>query len=91
MSVYDNVRVGARFGHHPRHDHEEQSIRNMIHFVGLEDKAHQTVETLRLYDIKQTMLAALLATHPRLLLIDEPLGGLTPHEIRLSVETHQKN
>jgi branched-chain amino acid transport system ATP-binding protein len=36
------------------------------------------------------MLAAALATRPKLLLLDEPAGGLSPGEVKQSVELIQK-
>lgn len=90
LSIYDNVRVGARFGKRVHHSAESKFVRDMIHFVDLDEKRDHTVGALRLYDIKLTMLAAILATRPKLLLIDEPLAGLTPREIHCSVDLIKK-
>ena len=43
-----------------------------------------------LFDKRLTMLAAAVATEPRLLLIDEPISGLSPREVRDSVTLFQK-
>jgi branched-chain amino acid transport system ATP-binding protein len=82
--VIDNVRVGAHFGS-PRKDNEEETIKEAIDFVGLEGKEDMVTENLNLYDKKKTMIASALATKPKLLLVDEPIGGLSPAETRESV------
>lgn len=79
LSVFQNVRVGARFGHPGGHQ-ERENIRETIRFVGLEGKENVIPTSLRLLDKKLTILAASLATKPRLLLLDEPVGGLSPTE-----------
>ena len=49
--------------------------------VGLADQAALPAGRLRIYDKKRRMLATALATNPRVLLLDEPFGGLSPGEI----------
>lgn len=80
MSVGDNVRVAAHFGSHGRHD-ERKLIRETLEAVGLAGKETASAMHLDLLDRKRTMLAAALATEPHLLLLDEPMGGLSPAEV----------
>jgi branched-chain amino acid transport system ATP-binding protein len=80
LSVYDNVRVGAHFGNLGRHN-EKETIGETIAFIGLKGKENITAANLNLYDKKLTMLAAAMATQPKLLLLDEPISGLSPNEI----------
>jgi len=89
MSVYDNVRVGAHFGSDYRDD-EDSIIRNVLDLVGLKGKESVEAKHLSLFDKKLTMLAATLATHPRLLMLDEPIAGLSPLEIQQSVALFKK-
>lgn len=89
MTVFQNVRVGAHFGLRGGKD-EEGIINEVINFVGLNGRENIIAENLNLFDKKSTMLAAALATKPRLLLLDEPIGGLSPTEIRQSVTLFQK-
>lgn len=79
--VYQNVRVGAHFGNLKEHD-EKRDIEEVIRFVGLEGKENVLADNLSLLDKKLTMLGAALATKPKLLLLDEPIGGLSPTEVK---------
>jgi len=88
LTVYENVRVGAHFGH--RDHNEKVAIYDSLQFVGLSKRANIPANHLSLFDKKMTMLGAALATRPSLLLLDEPIGGLSPIEIQKSVETFQK-
>ncbi len=84
LSVYQNVKVGAHFGDGHRRN-EEKAIRDAIAFVGLESRTHHIASNLNLLDKKLTMIAACLATGPKLLLLDEPIAGLSPSEIRQAI------
>lgn len=76
MSVYDNIQVGATFGGR-RKDH----IPKIIEFLNLDGKAHALAKDLDLYTTKLVMLGATLATDCRLLMLDEPMAGLSIVEI----------
>jgi branched-chain amino acid transport system ATP-binding protein len=80
LSVYDNVRVGATFG---GHDGQElgKRIQNNIDFLGLTSFSKALASNLDLYTTKLVMLAACLATGCSLLMLDEPLAGLSAQEI----------
>ncbi len=89
ITVYDNVRVGAHFGV-LKGKNEKERINKVIDFVGLRGKENIVAEHVDLFDKRLTMLAAALATEPRLLLVDEPIAGLSPREVRDSVALFQK-
>ncbi len=85
LSVHENVRVGAHFGSSGK-DNEAGNIQSVLEFTGLMEKRDAKAANLNLWDKKMTMIAVALATHPRLLLLDEPIAGLNPSEIRMMMD-----
>jgi branched-chain amino acid transport system ATP-binding protein len=75
MTVRENVRVGA----HARKG--GRSIGEVLEYVGLQDLAARPVAGLPFGTRKRVELARALASHPRLLLLDEPAGGLNHEEV----------
>jgi len=87
LSVRDNVRVAAYFGRENRRfsglsvgAEVEAYASEALATVGLTGKDDRTAGALPVLDRKLLMLAGALATRPRLLLLDEPVGGLSPKE-----------
>ena len=58
-----------------------QTARDMLAFVGLEAAAHRPVASLPFGSQKRVELARALAGSPKLLLLDEPAGGLNHEEV----------
>jgi branched-chain amino acid transport system ATP-binding protein len=58
--------------------------------VGLRGQENAVAANLKLLDKKRTMIATALATKPRLLLLDEPIAGLSPAEVKESVDMFKK-
>jgi branched-chain amino acid transport system permease protein len=87
LTVAENVRLCADFG--PPDDAGEQGSEETTHrwlaFTGLLPKAHLLPAALNLHERKFVELARALAAHPRLLLLDEVLCGLTPSEVDQAV------
>lgn len=88
LSARENTLIAAYFGRHDRllpgvrFDRETERLADeAMAFVGLEEVAHETVRTLPVYHRKLLMVAGALVTQPKLLLMDEPVGGLNPREI----------
>jgi branched-chain amino acid transport system ATP-binding protein len=79
MSVLHNVMVGAFLRHPHRSDAREQAQR-VVELTGL--RADQPARSLGTPGRKRLEIARVLATEPRLLLLDESLAGLTPTELR---------
>jgi branched-chain amino acid transport system ATP-binding protein len=75
MSVLDNVRVGA----HTRHG--EQSPDDLLYYVNLHSLRYRPASELPYGTQKRVELARALASAPRLLLLDEPAGGLNHDEV----------
>jgi len=75
MSVRENVQVGA----HARSG--ERSVGEILDYVGVRDVAGRSVRGLPFGTLKRVELARALASGPRLLLLDEPAGGLNHEEV----------
>lgn len=96
LTVRDNVLVASYFGQCNRafptlriDRATRQQADEAIAFMGLADKAEAITGDLPVIDRKLLMLAAALATRPKLLLMDEPVGGLNPKEIDRVMEVVQ--
>ncbi len=95
MSVLDNVIVGAhargksgflgnafRASLGRREERElSETARAMLTFVGLDHLAERPIASLPFGTQKRVELARALASKPRLLLLDEPAGGLNHEEV----------
>jgi branched-chain amino acid transport system ATP-binding protein len=88
LSVRDNVRVAACFGRAARSfpgwrlpPDAEAAAAEALDAVGLAGRDALPAGELPVLDRKLLMLAGALATAPKLLLMDEPAGGLSPGEI----------
>ncbi|MGD8470940.1 MAG: ABC transporter ATP-binding protein [Desulfobacterales bacterium] len=91
LDVYNNIRFGAHFGNkHLKDGNEAEIIHRVLEFVGLQDDKTTIAENMDLFHKKLIMLAAALATQPRLLLLDEPIGGLSLAEIGPLMELIRK-
>src|SRR6201992_3921312 len=94
LSVLDNIRIGAHARTSsdivsdslrlPWVRRGETALNQRVHeilgYLDLEDVAHSTVSGLPFGTQKRVELGRALATEPKILLLDEPAGGLTPEE-----------
>ena len=80
LSVRENVTLAAFLRHRARRDAEARAD-DVLARVGLAHRAGALAGQLTLMDQKRLEVARALATSPRLLLLDEPMGGLTPAEV----------
>ena len=85
LTSLENVMVGA-FNHSKKHAEAEELAKEMLKFVGLEDKTYAIVADLNIGDQRKLEMARALATKPKLLLLDEVMAGLTPTEIESVIE-----
>jgi branched-chain amino acid transport system ATP-binding protein len=95
LSVIDNVRIGAHAQTNsdivsdalrlPQARRLEATVNERVHeildYLKLEDVAHKTVSGLPFGTQKRVELARALASEPKILLLDEPAGGLNHEEV----------
>ena len=78
MSVLENVLVGA---HGQGRKSGEKEALEVLDVVGLRERAHFPAAALSYGTQKRVELARALVARPRLLLLDEPAGGLNHEEV----------
>lgn len=80
LNVLENVTLAA-FMRFPGRAEAEREARRILDKMGLGAKAHSLAADLTLSEQKRLEIARALATGPKLLLLDEPMGGLNATEI----------
>ena len=80
LSVRENATLAA-FLRHPARPAAEAAAQRVLAEVGLGAKLEGPASDLTLAEQKRLEMARALATRPKLLLLDEPMGGLTPREV----------
>lgn len=90
MTVFDNIRVGATFGHHRKQKDISNITDASIAFFGLEKYRNQLAGTLDLYPTKLLGLAMIQATDCELLMLDEPLAGLAINEVEALLQVFSR-
>lgn len=98
LSVYENVRTGYHrcskssssfWQFKPERNAEKERIMFLLDCFSLADVALHTPEALTLVQLRQLDLARALASEPKLILLDEPAAGMTPHETDQLAKTLQ--
>jgi branched-chain amino acid transport system ATP-binding protein len=79
LSVLDNVVVGALRRTNSVHDAREHA-HEQLRVVGLDKKSSLLAGALPIGERKKLEVARVLATRPKMLLLDEVMGGLNPAE-----------
>jgi len=80
LSVLENVTLAA-FLRFPSRGEAESQARQVLERMGLGSKIWALAVDLTLSEQKRLEIARALATQPKLLLLDEPMGGLNATEI----------
>jgi branched-chain amino acid transport system ATP-binding protein len=83
LTVLENVRLGRVYGSQPSESIKQAEIEadEILEFIGLKSKRSVVSGKLSLLDRKRLELGKALATRPKVLLLDEILGGLNPAEV----------
>jgi branched-chain amino acid transport system ATP-binding protein len=88
LTLRENVETAAYFGHSGRRflglsrdGAARQRAAEALEFVGLGNRADRPIAQASVLERKLLMVASALATAPKVILLDEPVGGLTPPEI----------
>jgi branched-chain amino acid transport system ATP-binding protein len=79
LTVHENVAAGTlkeKLGERER----RERVEGILELVGLKGRRNEVVSSLPPLDSKRVELARALATGPRLILLDELIGGLVPSE-----------
>lgn len=97
LTVRENLLCAAYFGpsnvsfpklHFDRESHDVAD--EVTEFVGLEDYENMIVQDIPVLQRKLLMIASALATRPKLILLDEPVGGLNLDEINIIMDLVRK-
>jgi branched-chain amino acid transport system ATP-binding protein len=87
MTVFENVKAAAVFGKPGQRSAAEinREVEGILESTGLASLTHHISHSLSLPDRKRLEVARTLATHPKLLLLDEVLAGLNPREVEEAI------
>ena len=87
LTVFENLCVAAAFGRGMAEGAVAEDCAAILDRTGLRRVANDPAGGLSLLDRKRMELARAMATHPRLLLLDEIAGGLTDAECQSLIAT----
>ena len=98
LTVLENVRVAAQsrkttfnlWSKALSHKELVEESLAILELIGLADFQADTTANLSHGDRKRLEIGIALATKPKLLLLDEPTAGLSPHETRQTIELIKK-
>jgi branched-chain amino acid transport system ATP-binding protein len=83
LTVLDNVKLGRAYGGQPAKTlkQAQAEAEEILEFIGLSTKRSIMAGSIGLMDRKRLELGKALATRPKVLLLDEIMGGLNPTEM----------
>ena len=81
LTVEQNVRVSAVFGRAHRRETFDQEVTRALELLDLAGTRQMIAGDLPLYAKKRLMIASAIVSNPKLLMLDEPAGGLSAVEL----------
>ncbi|MCX5910044.1 MAG: ABC transporter ATP-binding protein [Deltaproteobacteria bacterium] len=85
MPARECILIGAYMRHRGKAEANRKAD-EILSFVGLEERQSYFVSGLNMFDRKRVEIGMALATEPKLLLLDEIVGGLNPTEVEEILE-----
>lgn len=64
---------------------DESLLNEILDMFDLASKRSEIAANLNVYELKNLMIASCLATKPKLIILDEPLGGLSEYEAKITL------
>ena len=89
LNVFENIAFGLRLKHVPEHDIVRQ-VKDMLAMVNLRGFERRKITTLSGGQQQRVAIARALINHPKVLLLDEPLGALDL-KLRKDMQVELKN
>jgi branched-chain amino acid transport system ATP-binding protein len=81
LTVEQNIRVSAVFGRAHQRETVGQEVTRALNMLDLSDVRQLLAGDLPLYTKKRLMIASAIVSNPKLLMLDEPAGGLSALEL----------
>ena len=82
LTVFENVLVQCDHSNN-RNSDKTQDVMRMLDSVGMTDQAHRLGQTLNSFERRLTDIARCMVGNPKLVLLDEPAGGLSIAETQI--------
>ncbi len=82
LTVFENVLVQCDHAKN-RNSDKTQDVMRMLDSVGMTDQAHRLGQTLNSFERRLTDIARCMVGNPKLVLLDEPAGGLSIAETQI--------
>jgi ABC-type branched-subunit amino acid transport system ATPase component len=90
LSVRDNLETAMLVLEDPAHTLEAAERVDLLQWLKLDSRLDAMAGSLTLFEQRRLELAMRLLMRPRLIMLDEPVGGLAPGEIRAMMQILQE-